>query len=198
MEEDVGMSKLACFLGFDIPTSSSIFIENVFYYSCITFKNAKGLRYNYITVRRQTKHAYEQCHLKNKVGKGKRYMNPHSPFNYTLRLFLKCYHVSIAYSKNTGIYGMLAKCSCVVSICQHHSFYRCYIPFLSACINSMAFQKSYLSGPLLERSKQHPQQYFGCHSVIHSFFLSFCPHFFYLIVDLKTSQSRERSLSRSH
>ena len=25
----------ACFLGFDIPTSSFIFIENVFYYSCI-------------------------------------------------------------------------------------------------------------------------------------------------------------------
>ena len=24
-----------CFLGFDIPTSSFIFIENVFYYSCI-------------------------------------------------------------------------------------------------------------------------------------------------------------------
>ena len=25
----------ACFLGFDVPTSSFIFIENVFYYSCI-------------------------------------------------------------------------------------------------------------------------------------------------------------------
>ena len=24
----------ACFLGFDVPTSSFIFIENVFYYSC--------------------------------------------------------------------------------------------------------------------------------------------------------------------
>ena len=25
----------ACFLGFDVPTSSFIFIENVFYYSCM-------------------------------------------------------------------------------------------------------------------------------------------------------------------
>ena len=28
---------LACFLGLDVPTFSFIFIENIFYYSCITY-----------------------------------------------------------------------------------------------------------------------------------------------------------------
>ena len=40
----------ACFLGFDIPTSSFTFIENVFYYSFI-YRAAmdSSLLYNYIT-----------------------------------------------------------------------------------------------------------------------------------------------------
>ena len=31
------LTLFACFLGFDIPTSSFIFIGNVFYYSCIVY-----------------------------------------------------------------------------------------------------------------------------------------------------------------
>ena len=31
-----------CFLGFDIPTSSFIFIENVFYYSCNYYNHYEG------------------------------------------------------------------------------------------------------------------------------------------------------------